>query len=158
MDEETTKRYFDLKYEMYEAFQRVSALRKELKKFDTNLMVNHVSHQPGNLLPIAQNVVVTHEVVRTPTPINQTNLFSLLLKFWRDVDRDKTEEQVIEKAQQQFNILLSYREYEEEHVLKVRKVPDIAKLIEQRIMRDTLKSTKRPRDENTSIIPDHEPQ
>ena len=130
--QQDSTRYFELKYNIFELYQQISALRKEMKQFDNDSMLNLVQHQPGNLLPLSSNVVVTYDVKRSLTPINQQNLYNLLLKFWRDVEKDATDDQVLEKAQQQYDILLGYREYETEHILKVRRVPDVAKLLEQR--------------------------
>lgn len=126
-------RFCQLQLEVYELQAQIRTIRQELKTVPEQQIIDHISQQPGDLLPVTPNFVVTLEIERRLPVITQGSLLNYLLKFWRDCDLEATDETILQKAQQQFDIMMEYRIPELAHRFKVVKTDDVQKYTLYRI-------------------------
>ncbi len=126
-------RFCQLQLEIYELQAQIRTLRQELKTAPEQQIIDHIAQQPGDLLAVTPNFVVTLEIERRLPVITQGTLLNYLLKFWRDCDPEAPDETILQKAQQQFDIMMEYRIPELVHKFKVVKTDDVQKYTLYRI-------------------------
>ncbi len=120
-------RFCQLQLEVFNLQEKLKGLRRELNTFPEALLIEHISQLPGDMIPVTENHVVAHELERKLPVITQGTLMNYLLKFWRDCDPDAPDDVVLSKAQQQFDIMMEYREPTLSHRFRIVKVDDLQK-------------------------------
>jgi hypothetical protein len=128
------QRFCELQYEIFRLQGQINNLRQELKTYDNHLMSEFMRQQPGELVPLPNipNHVVTHEVNQRLPNITQLNLMNLLLQFWKQCNPTATDDVILQKAEKQFDMLMSYRQPIIEHKFLVKKVDDVTNYIQYR--------------------------
>jgi hypothetical protein len=124
---EPHQRFAQIQYDMHCLRTELSKLRSELKAYNVNDMIEFLGKQPGDLLPITNNYVVTHELIQRTPNLTRLNLMNYLLRFWRDCHPDLPDEEVLQMAQKQFDVMMEYQVPTAQHRFRVTKVDDIEK-------------------------------